>query len=485
MPRVNCPSCETTLSIPDPIPAAVRCPKCKHVIRMKPPAPARAVTTRQAPATAPPRRPVQEPVEKPRRSADLTAEKPRRAADPDAPRLRRVADEEEDEPRRPRLAGVPDARRARRAVDEDVDQDEDEDVEQDEDEPRRPRKGGRKSQRQSLWQHPAFLIGLGFFLVLLLGGLGAGGYFLFRKGESSSSSSSASSSDKDKEKEKEKDTTSYEIKIRKESKGDKALIVKEDNGTVNSTIKDLGGKFLMEEKKNEKNGSSYKYVEEILEKEGTARATRVRRTYQKAEKTENGMTRTLALQGKTILIEKKGPSYTISVEGGMELPPEDAKSLAKEFNKPESEFDYETFFLPKKAVTVGESWKIDPEPLIKDALSGDNPMSLDPAKTTCTGKLIKVYKKDGKTFGVLEIKMDFAILSMGKPPSVVPLKEGSRFSITMNLDQCIDGTSQNGSSTGSMTMILNAVVPAPDGKQVVRNFDVRGIMSASHEDRAR
>ena len=79
---------------------------------------------------------------------------------------------------------------------------------------------------------------------LLLGGLGVGGYFLFRKGESSSSSSSATSSDK------EKDTTPYEIKFRKESKGDTTLIVKDGNGSMSTTVKDPGGKILVE--KNEK-----------------------------------------------------------------------------------------------------------------------------------------------------------------------------------------------------------------------------------------
>jgi hypothetical protein len=419
MPRVNCPSCETTLSIPDPIPAAGRCPKCQEVIRLKTPTPAPAVITRQAPAAAP----------------------PRRAADLDAKRPRGVADEDEDEPRRSR--------------------------------------NGRRQSESSLWQHPAFLIGLGFCLVLLLGGLGVGGYFLFRKGESSSSSSSASSSDK----ETEKVTTSYEIKFRKESKGDKTLIVKDGNGSMSTTLKDPGGKILME-KKDEKGGESFKYVEEILEKEGSGRATRVRRTYEKAESTEKGMTRTLSFQGKPILIEKKGPTYTFSVEGGKELPPEDASALAREFNEPQPIFYQETFFLPNKAVTVGDSWKIDIEPLIKQ-MQENSGAQVDLAKSTSTGKLIKVYKKDGKTFGVLEMKIDLALLPVGAPPDTTPLKNGARLSFTMNLDQCIDGTSRNSSWTGSMTSTASMLVPGPDGKQVLGNFDVRTTMSESHEERAR
>jgi hypothetical protein len=280
----------------------------------------------------------------------------------------------------------------------------------------------------------------------------------------------------------DKDTTSYEIKIRKDSKGDKVLIVKDENTVEKMMFKDPDGKILQD--KTEKRDESLKFVEETLEREGTKRATRLRRTYEKAQVTKDGTTTTLPYEGKTVLIEKKDMKYTFTIEGGKELTGEDASHLAKEFNKPESALDLETIFLPKKAVAVGETWKIDAEALAKDFTGGEK-MALDTAKSTATGKLIKAYKKDAKTFGVIEVKLDFPILSIGDGAQKIGFKDGARASMTMNMDVCIDGTSHDGIGTSSMLFSGTGSIQTPDGKEFTLLIDTRTTGTDRREERSR
>jgi hypothetical protein len=71
-------------------------------------------------------------------------------------------------------------------------------------------------------------------------------------------------------------------------------------------------------------------------------------------------------------------------------------------------------------------------------------LKIDLTRCTVTGKLTKAYKKEGMTFGVLELKMVMIPLSIGEDPQIITFKDGAPMSITMNMDVCIDGTSPKG-----------------------------------------
>jgi hypothetical protein len=429
VPRVTCPSCQKALTLPDPIPAAVRCPACSQVLRLKTPAPAGAVPSRKAPAA-----------ESPRRAADLTTEKPRRAVDAEARRPRHVPDDEIEERE-----------------------------EEYEEEPRRPRK--RRLAARPWFLHPLILVGAALFALFLVGGLSVGAYFLFRKDESESSAATSA-----------KDLPTYDIKLRQDRKGDKTLITKEVNTTTITTIRGADGIII--KNTTEKTTENIKFVEEILEKEGTHRATRLRRTYEKAQGTKDLQIKRQPYEGQTVLIEKKekGPKYTFMIEGGRELTGEEASRLSREFDKPEPEVDLEKLMLPGKPVAVGDSWKIDVEPFAKD-LKRDASFNINAAQSTATGKLTKVYKKEGKTFGGMDIKMEFAFDSLGDGPQKIAFKKGGKWTLYGTFDVCIDGTSPNGLLTMAATMNGTGSITGPDGKEISVELNVSSSEQTRHEER--
>jgi hypothetical protein len=273
----------------------------------------------------------------------------------------------------------------------------------------------------------------------------------------------------------------YTLKIYNERKGDRVLVIKDETSTQKMSLKDSDGKVVMDSM--EKTVENLQFVEETLEREGTKRATRLRRTYEKAQVTKDGKTTTLPYEGKTVLIAKKGDKYTFTIEGGKELTGEEASLLTKEFDKPESETDLEKLLLPGKPVAAGDSWKIDAGPILKEM--SKEAFHLDKEKTTATGKLIKAYKKDGINYGVLEINLNFVLLGLGEAPTQVTFKEPAKFAITMNLDICIDGTSPNGSMTANMAFAGTGTLKGPDGKEFTMMMDMRGSENSRHENKAR
>ena len=422
MPKVNCPACQATLTIPEASAMDIRCPKCSKAFRLNGAAPARAMTAEEhLPAAAL------------GRSKDQAAEEPRRAAqeedveeDPDEPRRRRHAASEEDD-EQPDVA-------------------------------RRLPKGRRKYQPVPLLKQPAFLIGAAVMALIVLSGLGVGGYFLFRSEEPAPSSSK----EKEKEKDKplEKDTTPYEIKIRKESKGDKGRIVK------------IRNQWIRPER------SNYNYVEEILEKEGDNPATQIRRNYEKAEINLNGI-KTLPFQKRTVLIQKMGPQTIYTFEGGNQLTANEAKELAEEFDKPES--DMVNLFLPGQKVVVGEEWTVDCGRIVNEINRPIQPFHVNESKCSIKGKLVSVPRKKDQSVGVIEIRAEFGISSVDRPRGPMKLKDGSKISMHFYRELCIDGTSRNYSGRDTVNGSMVLLQKGADGKESEIPTGIQGSAANSYE----
>jgi hypothetical protein len=265
----------------------------------------------------------------------------------------------------------------------------------------------------------------------------------------------------------------YTIKIKKSAQGETTLAEKKEHSTEQVKIADNNGNVLKEEDK--KHSQHFAFKETILEKKaGATRPTRIKRHYDTATVTENGDKKTLPYQGKTVLIEKKGARYTFKIEGGEELTGDDAKQLSDEFNK-KGKLDEETFekmFLPGKAIKVGESWKIDPQ-LIAKGLQEEGKMELDAAKTKATGTLTKAYKKDGKQFGVIVLKVDVTPKAFGEGGKNVALQPGAKMTIEFTVDTCIDGTSATGEGTFTVAVVAEAVLPDANNPMFRLNVNVK------------
>jgi hypothetical protein len=274
-----------------------------------------------------------------------------------------------------------------------------------------------------------------------------------------------------------------DITLRKTTKGDKVLVTKEETGNSRIVLKGPDDKILSDD--SDKPGSSSGYVEETLEKEGTKPATRLRRVYEKASVTRDGKTTTLPYQGKTVLIEKKDGKYVFSVDG-KELTGDDVRVLTREFaDKKETDKDFGDLFLPGKAVAVNETWKLDVV-AIGRLFYKDDPMALDAAKAGGTGKLLKVYRKDGRQWGVMEFKLDlpFSTKTFDAGLNKITYQPGSGMNLTITLDACIDGTASLGTMKVDVALSGTATY-GPEGKESKMILKVEGTIRETHEEPAR
>jgi hypothetical protein len=231
------------------------------------------------------------------------------------------------------------------------------------------------------------------------------------------------------------------IKVKQPGPGDKVKETKTETTTQKVSATVMG----MDMTKEEQATSKFVYTEEVVSKPaGARRATKLRRVYEKAEVTKDGEKQNVGLDGKTVVIEKSGDGYTITVDGN-EPAGLAAELLKKEFRKEKQVTEED--LLPKQPVKVGGTWKIDLDKFAKDA---EGELEMDVARSTGTGKLVKVYDKGGKKFGVMEVTFDLAVNKLGGGGGQeVELKAGSKMKLVAVMDACIDGSANE--VTGKVT----------------------------------
>jgi hypothetical protein len=227
---------------------------------------------------------------------------------------------------------------------------------------------------------------------------------------------------------------SITLKVKKPAKGDVVKETKTTTETVKVTV--------MGTDQNQEAVTKLVYTEEVLEKPaGAKRPTKLKRVYETAEIAKQGEKEDLGLVGKTVLVEKSGDGYKVTVDG-QEPAVVAAVVLKKEFRKEKEVTD--EHFLPKTPVKVGDTWKIDMAPLAKDA-AGE--LEMDADKSSGTAKLTKVYDKGGHKFGIVEVTLDLAVNKIGEEGGQsIELKAGSKLTATAVMDFCIDGTAGGGTS---------------------------------------
>jgi hypothetical protein len=235
----------------------------------------------------------------------------------------------------------------------------------------------------------------------------------------------------------------FTVKPRNDQQGDITNIVREEKAEESIRLLSPDGKEV--QKKSQTSTLSTSFREEILAKVAGERATKLTRTYTKAELKIGENSEDLAYKGKTVLIEKSGAAYKFSVEGKA-LEGRDQGTLPKDFDaKKPSEEESEKLFLPNKPVAEGETWTIDAkELLIRMAGNKEEAQkTFDVEKAKASGTLTKAYKKGTAQFGVIEFNVSVPMkLFSGR----FPCKDGATLSIKITGDLCIDGSISGGQS---------------------------------------
>lgn len=143
------------------------------------------------------------------------------------------------------------------------------------------------------------------------------------------------------------------IKLKKAGPGDVVKETKSETGKTKVVISVMG----MDQNKDEDTVSKMTFTDEVIEKPaGAVKPTKLKRVYDKAELTKDGAKVELGLDGKTVLIEKKGDAYAFTIDGKA-VDGTAADLLKKEFGAKKT--STEDDFLPGKPVKVGDTWKVD------------------------------------------------------------------------------------------------------------------------------
>jgi len=230
----------------------------------------------------------------------------------------------------------------------------------------------------------------------------------------------------------------YAVKIKHPGLGDRSLVKVTNNEDIEFKLLDDGGNALIDAK--ETKAKKFVFSDVGLERAAAGdELVRVRRKYEHAERKIKGERQTLPFQGKTVLIEKKDGQFHFQIEGDEAIEGKDAHELHEEFNKGGTRKLMTDHFLPRKLVKVNEKWTYDVAPLAK-AFTTDGKIEIDEAKSTGAGKLTKVYQKNGKQFGVVELTMAFPITQFTGDDGVKHTPKNSKLTIKAEVDGCIDGT---------------------------------------------
>jgi hypothetical protein len=186
------------------------------------------------------------------------------------------------------------------------------------------------------------------------------------------------------------------------------------------------------------------YREQILQPPaGPGDRGKLHRRYTRAERIQNGKEEgtTLPYARKTLLIERKDGRYTFRTTEGEYY--SGREELDDEFNgrMPQLPSLGMEWLLPRQAVRVGESWKIEPAPFLK-VLAKLRELAIHADRATGTGKLVKAYRKDGRRYGVLDLRIEVIPKSItgDNGNATVKLKAG-KWTFRLLADGCIDGSS--------------------------------------------
>ena len=246
----------------------------------------------------------------------------------------------------------------------------------------------------------------------------------------------------------------FELKDYKSKVGDRVRVA-DDDRTVTRTVIEVAGERT---EKTERTSKLTVYVSEALAvKDGEKKAVKIKRVYEKAEETKDGTTTKLPLDGKTVVIEKKGDKYTFVYDDGNAVDGKPLDGLDKEFNKKDDDIDD---FIPRRPLKVGETWKMDTDKLVKAMGKGKDAFEMDKKKVTGTGKLADAYTFGGRKYGVYDLQLEFPLTAL-TGENKIPLKPGSKMAMHLVGDGNVDGTEPDGTMT--MRMTLRVFFEAPNG----------------------
>lgn len=190
----------------------------------------------------------------------------------------------------------------------------------------------------------------------------------------------------------------------------------------------------------------FEATEMVMVADGKGNAE-VRRRYQTAQRLENGQMRPYGFEGRMVTIkyaEGRAPTFTYS--DGTSISESDLKALAASFGGGGDD-DEPNAFEPKKRIAVGESWH--PDILaVAEMFDPEMAQGVDVSKSKARFTLDAVETRSGADFGRMTGDVELAMNMIGPLALAEPLK----MSMNVDVDACVDGSSQDGALKMKMRM---------------------------------
>ena len=269
------------------------------------------------------------------------------------------------------------------------------------------------------------------------------------------------------------------IKLKARGAGDAIIIKKSDSVTIKLKIEDAKGKVLHDQ--NETKTVISEFKETVIQRPVKKLPTKLERDYVKMQTTIADKSEISALQGKTVVIEKKDGKYTFAFKEGGAISGPALAALLKDFGKKDdSSVGLNQLMLPKAAVKPGDIWKLDMNAVFKELIKGDGDMDVDSAKGVGTGKLLKSYQNAGRQFGEMQFMFEAPLKSMGKEAQQMRFNAGAKMAMNMVLNTCIDGSTEEGSIRITTNLGGTASLASLPGSVVT--LSVAGVIQGTQEE---
>jgi hypothetical protein len=258
---------------------------------------------------------------------------------------------------------------------------------------------------------------------------------------------------------------SYMIKTKPERKtGQRTQLIENVTEDSRTTLTDGSGKVVDETKESVEKST---VVEETIValKAGSKRPEKLEMKFDKFKSKRNGETIEYGLEGKTIVAALEGQEFELTIKGGGNFTDKASQILREELRSEyvEEEYDFARLYLPAKPVRIGESWSCNIKALTKEIEEREG-FKIDAAKAKGTGKLVKVSKKAGHTFGEFEMTIDLPVRQFQDLDGVdVKLHEDSKCKMLFSYVGCIDGSLHEGVLTSTLDEVIKYDSPKMKG----------------------
>jgi hypothetical protein len=273
----------------------------------------------------------------------------------------------------------------------------------------------------------------------------------------------------------------YALKLSRADKtGARQAVTRAEKLTADMVAQDGIGKALRQEK--ETGVLNEAYVETVVSKVEGKPPDKLKRRYDKFTYVKNGSNVNVGLAGKTVVIQRGNNGVQFRFENGSEVTGEALENLQDEFPaEGAGKGNTDEAILPNGLVAVGDSWKCNAKDFIGEFSKEATDIVIDETKSKATGKLVRVYQKDGHSFGVIEATAEAPIKSIGPPESRAPAATGSAMRIKLTYDGCIDGTQIDGSTSIVMDMKATGSFKMADGRKVVVRMTGKANSDTTHK----